>query len=408
LIAGLLGVSLFLAVPGARADSVSDQAHAVQQIAADLNRLNDRIAQLSDAYGAAQDRQTLLSAEIATAQTKVDAEQANLAQLQGTLTDIAVNRFVGNNGHELSPLFSSARIYSTAEQYAALSDVALDAGATTADDAQSVVRQLSLDTQMLRVKMSEAAGLLTTLARQKAEGDQLVAVYTQKAAAAQVKYGQLVQQEADRQAEVRAKAAAQKAAAQAAAQAASDAASAAAQQAAQKAAASPKRPTAVAAPTTTIGRSRAVPKSGGGANTPAPAPVPSPPASTDPPPADPTPVVSGKAAIAVAAARGMLGVPYRAFQASPQTGFDCSGLTMWAWAQAGVHIPHQSGQQYATLPHVPLDQAQPGDLVFFYSPISHVGIYIGNGQMIDSPHTGAVVRVRALRWDMVVGVARPG
>jgi cell wall-associated NlpC family hydrolase len=104
----------------------------------------------------------------------------------------------------------------------------------------------------------------------------------------------------------------------------------------------------------------------------------------------------------------MLGVPYRAFQASPQTGFDCSGLTMWVWAQAGVHIPHQSGQQFATLPHVPLDQAQPGDLVFFYSPISHVGIYIGNGQMIDSPHTGAVVRVRALRWDMVVGVARPG
>jgi cell wall-associated NlpC family hydrolase len=118
--------------------------------------------------------------------------------------------------------------------------------------------------------------------------------------------------------------------------------------------------------------------------------------------------VSGKAGIAVAAAHSVLGTPYRAFQSSPQTGFDCSGLTMWAWAQAGVHIPHQSAQQYATLPHVPIDQAQPGDLVFFYSPISHVGIYIGGGQMIDSPHTGAVVRIRAMRWDMVVGVARPG
>ena len=57
---------------------------------------------------------------------------------------------------------------------------------------------------------------------------------------------------------------------------------------------------------------------------------------------------------------------------------------------------------------MPKEQAQPGDLVFFYAPISHVGIYIGNGQMIDSPHTGAVVRIVNLRWDQVVGVARPG
>ena len=407
----LLTVSLFLAVPGARADSVTDQAHAVQQIAAELNRLNDRIAQLSDAYGAAQDRQSSLSAEIATAQTKVDAEQSNLTQLQNTLTDIAVNRFVGNNGHELSPLFSNASNYSTAQQYAALSDVALDAGATTADDAQSVVRQLTLDTQQLRIKMSEAATLVTTLAQQKAEGDQLVAVYTQKAAAAQAKYGQLVQQEADRQAELQARAAAQKAAEQAASQAAQAAArQAATKQAAQQAAAaSPKRPTAAPPTSTTIGRTRskAAGTSASGNPTPAPA-APSPaPDTTAPAPVDTTPV-SGKAAIAVAAARSMLGVPYRAFQASPQTGFDCSGLTMWAWAQAGVRIPHQSGQQFATLPHIPIDQAQPGDLVFFYTPISHVGIYIGDGQMIDSPHTGAVVRVRAMRWDMVVGVARPG
>jgi cell wall-associated NlpC family hydrolase len=71
-------------------------------------------------------------------------------------------------------------------------------------------------------------------------------------------------------------------------------------------------------------------------------------------------------------------------------------------------IPHQSGRQYATLPHVPIDQAQPGDLVFFYNPIHHVGIYVGGGLMIDSPFTGATVRVVSMRWDMVVGVARPG
>jgi cell wall-associated NlpC family hydrolase len=64
--------------------------------------------------------------------------------------------------------------------------------------------------------------------------------------------------------------------------------------------------------------------------------------------------------------------------------------------------------QYASNPHVPKDQAQPGDLVFFYSPISHVGMYIGGGMMIDAPHTGALVRLVPVRWNRVVGVARPG
>jgi cell wall-associated NlpC family hydrolase len=81
---------------------------------------------------------------------------------------------------------------------------------------------------------------------------------------------------------------------------------------------------------------------------------------------------------------------------------------MWAWGRAGVGLPHQSRQQYASVPHVPASAAQPGDLVFFYSPISHVGIYIGNGMMVDSPHSGAVVRRAAVNWSNVVGVGRPG
>ena len=87
--------------------------------------------------------------------------------------------------------------------------------------------------------------------------------------------------------------------------------------------------------------------------------------------------------------------------------FDCSGLTSWAWGQAGVYLPHQSAQQYASVPHVPSSAAQPGDLVFFYSPISHVGIYIGGGMMIDSPNSGATVRRAAVNWGNVVGVGRP-
>ena len=63
--------------------------------------------------------------------------------------------------------------------------------------------------------------------------------------------------------------------------------------------------------------------------------------------------------------------------------FDCSGLTSWAWAQAGVSIPRTSGGQ-AGLPSVPLSELQPGDLVTYYSPVSHVAMYIGNGQVVHA------------------------
>ncbi|MCL2780911.1 MAG: NlpC/P60 family protein, partial [Actinomycetia bacterium] len=73
-----------------------------------------------------------------------------------------------------------------------------------------------------------------------------------------------------------------------------------------------------------------------------------------------------------------------AFAAAGPDAFDCSGLTMAAWAQGGVSLPHSAAAQYAYGTHVPLDQLQPGDLVFLYSPISHVEIYIGNGNVVSA------------------------
>jgi cell wall-associated NlpC family hydrolase len=115
---------------------------------------------------------------------------------------------------------------------------------------------------------------------------------------------------------------------------------------------------------------------------------------------------SGRASAAVAEAYDKLGSPYEWAAAGPSR-FDCSGLTMWAWARGGVSLPHSSQAQYDTLRHVARSDLQPGDLTFYGSPIHHVGIYIGGGQMINAPHTGDVVRIAdAFRGDYV-GAARP-
>ena len=93
-----------------------------------------------------------------------------------------------------------------------------------------------------------------------------------------------------------------------------------------------------------------------------------------------------------------LGVPYVWGGASP-SGFDCSGLVMYVYAQLGVSLPHSAAMQYDCGTHVSRDQLEPGDLVFYGSPIHHVGIYVGNGDMIDAPYTGASVRIDPLQSD---------
>ena len=98
---------------------------------------------------------------------------------------------------------------------------------------------------------------------------------------------------------------------------------------------------------------------------------------------------------AVAVAMQYLGTPYVWAGAAPG-GFDCSGLTMYAYAQVGISLSHYTGDQWNEGAHVPADQLMPGDLVFFGSDLGHMGMYIGNGQFIHAPQTGDVVKISAL------------
>jgi cell wall-associated NlpC family hydrolase len=127
-----------------------------------------------------------------------------------------------------------------------------------------------------------------------------------------------------------------------------------------------------------------------------------------PPPPDPT------AQAAIAAARTQLGKPYVYGGSGPDT-WDCSGLTQWAFRQAGVSLPRTAAEQYAAVAQkVPLGELEPGDLLFWATDpndeasIHHVAIYLGDGQMLAAPHTGTDVQIEPVYLDGYFGADRPG
>ncbi|MFK0173020.1 NlpC/P60 family protein [Streptomyces sp. NPDC090306] len=114
---------------------------------------------------------------------------------------------------------------------------------------------------------------------------------------------------------------------------------------------------------------------------------------------------SGRSASAVAAVRSALGRPY-VWGANGPTGFDCSGLMQWSYAQAGVHLPRTSQEQRYAGRQIPLSQARPGDLVVYRADASHVAMYVGNGQVVHAPYPGAPVRYDPVGMMPVSSVTR--
>ena len=358
--------------------SVGEQQREVERIVDELDRLAEQADILAEDYAEAVDDKNQLDLDIIAAEQRVALKEAELQSLRGDLSEVAIRAFTGTGADVLGPLFSNASAYGEGLRRDQYSRVALSVGTSTTDDLDELISDLADEKKDLEAKRKQAEVLTATIADKQRQTEDRTAEYVQRRDAAEARLGQLIQEEQQR----REQAAFAKLQADLAAQ----------QAAATGGGATGGGGTGGGGATS--GGGGGEPSGGGASSTPAPAAN--------------IPSVSGRAGIAIQAAQGQLGVAYRYATSSPGVSFDCSGLTHYAWGQAGVYLPRNSRAQAASVPRVPAAAAQPGDLIFYYSPISHVGIYLGNGLLVHAPNSGTVVKISSVSWSKVTAVGRPG
>jgi cell wall-associated NlpC family hydrolase len=335
---------LVIASP-ASADKISDMRKQAARMAAHLDDLEERADDLSEDYAQAVYELHELDQQVVQAQAQLDAADAALGQTRDRMRSYAVNAYVQfDQASELMVFLGSTP--DNTEARIGYANVAVGKDRALADSWRSASEDAAVARSDLVTQREHQAQLQAQVEDAKTNAQQAVAAQERALASVQGQLATLVKQEQARRAAEAARAARAR------------------QQQSRSGRAS------------TAGRNVPAPSAG----------------------------VTG----AIAAARSQLGVPYRWANASPGVGFDCSGLTSWAWSRAGRSLPHSSRAQYASLPHVSLDQLQPGDLVFFGGrSVNHVGLYIGGGMMIHAPHSGAVVETASIYRRGLIGAARP-
>jgi peptidoglycan DL-endopeptidase CwlO len=349
----------------ARADTLSSAKAQAAAITAHLNQLNAQESAADERYNQAQITLTDLQARQTQAQEAEQAAAANVAAKRVILQQAAVNAYVqGGPINSIAQLIqSNAADIGAQESY--LQSV-VDNQQSAVDGFRGAQERLATQEAALAQATGAAKGQVNQIASIRQQLNQTAA--SESSTLNRVK-GQIAQIVAADEATY---AAAQAARAKAAFEA--QQAALAAKQAAQQAA----------------------PQSDGGGglgnyngNL----------GNGLPPPANPN------AAAVIRFAQSQLGKPYEYGAAGPNT-WDCSGLTMVAWSQAGVGLPHSAAGQWDDTVRISYADLRPGDLVFFYQPVDHVGIYVGNGTMIDAPHTGANVEYDSIWWSGLDGFGR--
>jgi cell wall-associated NlpC family hydrolase len=387
----------------AGASPIDDQRQKVTQIADELERLVEKSDILAEDYVVALDTKNKLDGEVKKAEKRVAAKEAEVAALREELAAVAVRAFTGAGANGLGPMFHDSSALTDDLQRDQLSRVALEVGTATTDELDEVVADLGDEREALQDKRAEAAEVAEQVEAAKQATEEKTAEYEQLRQQAEAELGEMLREEEERRAResyermLREAEEAQRRAAEEARRQQQEQEQQQQQQEQQQDA--PEAPEAPAAPDQS--------PDDGGDEPDEPRSTPSP--EPEPEPSNPVvPPSSSRAGTAINAAKTQIGVPWIFAMARPGVGFDCSGLTSWSWGQAGVYLPHQSRAQFASTPHVPSGSASPGDLVFYYSPISHVGIYLGGGQLIHSPNSGSSVHITSVNWGKVTGVGRPG
>lgn len=392
--AGLLGplvlLCSLLAAP-ASADPASDKRAEARRIADQLDKLGQSVSVLAEQVDAGRLKAGDLAVEVAAAERDLGQAEAGASGARSRLAVAAVDTYV-QGGVDLGavPALDNGSDPLRRRQYAMTlqarkSDVLDAAKAQTA-----IVREKKARLEQAR---KEAQGVVDGVERAQREAEAAATRLESTQGKIDGELAALVEQEQQDRAAVEA---ADVQHSLAASNPASPVATLAAPPRAMAVVAAPRAPAATIQPTPSA---------------PGAAPVATPTTPTTPPKPAPdagnqAPAPNSGAAAAVAEARRQIGKPYRWGGVGPDS-FDCSGLTAWAWRAGGRSLPHSSQAQYASLPKVNAADAQPGDLFAFGSPIHHIGIYVGGGQMVDAPETGKNVQYYpAYRRDLV-GVVRP-
>ena len=347
-----------LAVP-VDADEIADKRAEAQRIASQLDAQSTRLAELAEEFNEARLRNETISAEAAAAEAEVARLDREVEENRAVVREQAVAAYMRGGLSPTANLDSDADLDpSRLEQYVAAvigqKDDALDA--LHAAQAELDERQAALDAAKARARAAVAA-----VAASKRDAAAAAAAQRATLGRVQGELSGLVAAEAQR------RAAEESRRAQAAL---------ASRQARDTAA-----PAARSTPTTRA--PGATPQVTG--------PAPGPPASG--------------ASAAVAKAKEQIGKPYEWGAAGPDS-FDCSGLTSYAWRAGGRSLPHSSRAQYSATTRVPVESVAPGDLLFYGNPIHHVGLYIGDGQMIEAPETGKNVRIASIYRSGYTGAGR--
>ncbi|MEI7887182.1 MAG: NlpC/P60 family protein [Actinomycetes bacterium] len=370
-IAAVVTVGLVTSSSNVGAQSVEGLREKAAKVAAELDALQEKSDQLNEQFLQTQEDISGLQQEQQANEQAVADAQVRLDRSRAQATGYLVEAYVGA-GVQNQVAFGKANPNEAVNQQVLLE--------LLQGDRVQLADGITADQQDLDVKNQQL----------KASGTQLEARKSQQAkVVSQLDSSVNRQQELldSTKGELRSavEAEQQRAAAAAAAQAKAQAAAQAQQAASARVAPSQAGSPAAKAPAVQAPRSAR----------PSPAAAVSPPPETAAAPSqDPLPASAPRsgAAGAIAAAQSQLGTPYRYGGSSPG-GFDCSGLMLWSWAQVGVSLPRTSGAQRAGTQRITREQLQPGDLVFYRNPVGHVGMYIGGGQMVHSPHTGDVVKI---------------